>query len=341
MINLISKLIFLFTIIIGSFITISSSSWLGIWIGLEINLLSFIPLIIDKKNLFTNESAIKYFLIQVFSSLIFLFASIIYITKIYYLNFFYENLIENLLINSRIMLKLGAAPFHFWFPNIIEGLSWNNSLLILTWQKLAPLIIISYSNPLNTIIFIFFSGLIGAIGGLNHTSLRKILAFRSINHISWMLIALIINNLFWLFYFFIYFIINFSIIIIFKILNIFNINQIFLFNNHFPLIKFCLFINFLSLGGLPPFIGFFPKWIIIENFILNKNIFIIFFSVIITLITLYFYLRLTFSAFLFIYPNYSWNIFFINNNNLFKKNLMINFILNIFFFMLINYYYYL
>lgn len=341
MINLISKIIFLFTIITGSLITISSSSWLGIWIGLEINLLSFIPLIIDKKNLFTNESAIKYFLIQVFGSLIFLFTRIIYITKIYYFNLFYEKLIENLIINSSIILKIGAAPFHFWLPNIIEGLSWNNSLLILTWQKLAPLIIISYSNSNNTILFIILSSFIGAIGGLNHTSLRKILTFRSINHIRWILIALIINNLFWVFYFLIYFIINFSIIFLFNIINIFNINQIFLFNNKSSLIKACLFINFFSLGGLPPFIGFFPKWVIIENLIINKNIFLIFFTIIITLITLYFYLRLTFTAFLSLYPNYSWNIFIINKNNIFKKNLICNFFLRIFFFIIINYYYYL
>lgn len=340
MINLISKLIFITTLIVGSLITISSSSWLGIWIGLEINLLSFIPLIIDKKNLFTNESTIKYFLVQVFGSLIFLFTRIIYITKIYYLNLFLPYLIENIIINSAIILKLGAAPFHFWFPNIIEGLSWNNSLLILTWQKLAPLIIISYSTSRN-IFFIIISGAIGAIGGINQTSLRKILAFSSINHISWILIALILNNLFWIFYFFIYLLINLSIILIFKIINIFNINQIFLFNNHFYLIKFCFFINFLSLGGLPPFLGFFPKWIIIENFVINKNIFIIFFSIIITLITLYFYLRLTFSAFLLIYPNYSWNIFFTNKYNLFAINLSINFFIITFFFIIINCYYYL
>lgn len=340
MINLTSKLIFISTILIGSLITISSSSWLGIWIGLEINLLSFIPLIIDKKNLFTNESAIKYFLIQVFGSIIFLFSRIIYLTKIYYFNLFI-NQYENLIINSTIILKLGAAPFHFWFPNIIEGLSWNNSLLLLTWQKLAPLIIISYSNPLNLFFFILISSLIGALGGLNHTSLRKILAFSSINHISWILIALSLNNLFWIFYFLIYFIINISIVIIFKIINIFNINQIFLFNNNFPLIKFCLFINFLSLGGLPPFIGFFPKWIIIENFILNKSILIIFFAIIIRLITLYFYLRLTFSAFLMLYPNYSWNKIFLNNSYSYSKNLILNFLINTFFFICINYYYFL
>lgn len=206
------------------------------------------------------------------------------------------------------MLKLGAAPFHFWFPNIIDGLTWINSLILLTWQKLAPLTIISYTPYNNFIIFfIVCSTFIGAIGGLNQTSLRKLLAFSSINHISWLLIAELYRNSLWLFYFIIYRIINISIIIIFKNLNLFHINQIFIFNNNQLILKFCFFINFFSLGGLPPFLGFLPKWIVIENIIKSKLFILTLFIVIIALITLFFYARLTFSAFLLSYPSIKWN----------------------------------
>lgn len=294
----------------GTLITLSSSSWIGIWMGLELNLLSFIPLIIRPNNLNSTESAIKYFLIQAFASLVFLFSSIIYITKFSFFNFIYFNY-ENFIINSSIILKLGAAPFHFWFPNIIEGLSWINSLILLTWQKLAPLTIISYSSYNSYIIvFILFSTFIGAIGGLNQTSLRKLLAFSSINHIGWILTAELYRNSLWLFYFLIYRIINISIIRIFKIFNLFHINQIFIFNNSHLILKFCLFMNFFSLGGLPPFLGFLPKWIIIENIIKSHLFFLTFFIVIAALITLFFYARLTFSAFLLSYPAIKWNLSF-------------------------------
>lgn len=294
----------------GTLITLSSSSWIGIWMGLELNLLSFIPLIIRPNNLNSTESAIKYFLIQAFASLVFLFSSIIYITKFSFFNFIYFNY-ENFIINSSIILKLGAAPFHFWFPNIIEGLSWINSLILLTWQKLAPLTIISYSSYNSYIIvFILFSTFIGAIGGLNQTSLRKLLAFSSINHIGWILTAELYRNSLWLFYFLIYRIINISIIRIFKIFNLFHINQIFIFNNSHLILKFCLFMNFFSLGGLPPFLGFLPKWIIIENIIKSHFFFLTFFIVIAALITLFFYARLTFSAFLLSYPAIKWNLSF-------------------------------
>lgn len=224
------------------------------------------------------------------------------------------------------MLKLGAAPFHFWFPNIIERLSWINSLILLTWQKLAPLTILSYSNFFSfLIIFIIFSAFIGAIGGLNQTSLRKLLAFSSINHISWLLIAEYYRNNLWIFYFLLYRIINVSIIIIFKIFNLFHLNQIFLSNKNNLIIKFCFFINFFSLGGLPPFLGFLPKWLIIENIIKSKIFFLIFFIIIITLITLFFYTRLTISAFILSYSSIKWNYFY----TLIKTPLNLTLLLNL------------
>lgn len=341
MINYISKIIFIRIIIIGRLITISSSSWLGIWIGLEINLLSFIPLIIDKKNILCPESAVKYFLIQTIASLIFLFISIFFISKLNLYFRFYKINYENIIIVRRIILKLGAAPIHFWLPNIIEGLSWNNTLIILTWQKIAPLMIISITSINKfVILFIIFSSLVGSIGGLNQTSFKKILVYSSINHISWLLLANLINNIIWNFYFFLYMFINYRIIIILKIYNLHNVNQLYLNKSNNLLIKFCFIINILSLGGLPPFIGFFPKWIIIENLILTNNSFILLILIITTLITLYFYTRLTFSAFLFNYPRFSWNKLFNINNFLLKKNLFINFliILSLIIFSINNFY---
>lgn len=246
----------------------------------------------------------------------------------------YFNL-ENIIINSAILLKLGAAPFHFWFPNIIEGITWINALILLTWQKIAPLTIISYSYfNLIIIIFIIISVITGRIGGLNQTSLRKLMAFSSINHIGWILTAITYRNLIWIFYFSIYSFINISIIIILKIFNMHYINQIYLFNNKNLIIKFCLFINLLSLGGLPPFLGFLPKWIIIENLTLIKSFILLFIMVIIALITLFFYTRLSFSAFILSYPSSNWKISYFskyyNINIISLMNLITNFTLIVF-----------
>ena len=58
---------------LGMFITISSNSWLRAWIGLEFNLLSFIPIISNNKNILTLEASLKYFLIQALVSSTLLF----------------------------------------------------------------------------------------------------------------------------------------------------------------------------------------------------------------------------------------------------------------------------
>nr|QRW36384.1 NADH dehydrogenase subunit 2 [Nebrioporus cooperi] len=292
------KLIFISTLFMGTMITVSSYSWLGTWMGLEINLLSFIPLISMKNNSFSSEAAIKYFLIQALASSIFLLSMILLITKNKMINEMYMfNKIMFMIINSTILLKIGAAPFHFWFPEIIEGLNWMNSLILLTWQKIAPMIILSYTikNNLFMMIIIILSTFIGSIGGLNQISMRKIMAYSSINHIGWMLSTFMINEMMWIMYFLIYSLMSISIISILNKFNIFMLKQIFLLISKNYFIKFFLIMNMLSLGGLPPFLGFFPKWIIIQNLSIN-NFFIITFMIMMTLITLFFYLRICYSS---------------------------------------------
>nr|QOV03335.1 NADH dehydrogenase subunit 2 [Nebrioporus depressus] len=292
------KLIFISTLFLGTLITISSYSWLGTWMGLEINLLSFIPLISMKNNLFSSEAAIKYFLIQALASSIFLLSMILTITKSKMINEMYMfNKIMFMIMNSTLLLKLGAAPFHFWFPKIMEGLNWMNSLILLTWQKIAPMIILSYTikNNLFIMIIIIMSTFIGSIGGLNQISMRKIMAYSSINHIGWMLSTLLINEMMWMIYFLIYSFMSMSIILILNKFNIFLLKQMFLMINKNYIINFFLMMNLLSLGGLPPFLGFFPKWMIIQTLSTN-NFFIVMFMIMMTLITLFFYLRICYSS---------------------------------------------
>nr|AYW52285.1 NADH dehydrogenase subunit 2 [Lebiini sp. 2 ACP-2013] len=292
------KLMFFSTLMMGTLISISSYTWLGTWMGLEINLLSFIPLLKMKNNSYSSESSIKYFLIQTFASMIFLFTILIMMISN---NMISETLNLNLylmmIINSTLFLKMGAAPFHFWFPEIIEGMNWMNSLILLTWQKIAPMMLLSYSIKYsNYIIFIIMmSTLVGSIGGLNQTSLRKIMAFSSINHLGWMLSSFMNNEMLWLIYFIIYSFISITLIIIFNTFNIFYLKQMYIFMNMSYMIKFMLLLNMLSLGGLPPFLGFFPKWMIIQ-YLSTNYMYLLLFMIMMTLITLFFYLRISYTS---------------------------------------------
>nr|YP_009266770.1 NADH dehydrogenase subunit 2 [Cecropterus lyciades]ANK79332.1 NADH dehydrogenase subunit 2 [Cecropterus lyciades] len=305
-----NKMFFLFVLIFSTLISISSNSWLGCWIGLEINLLSFIPLISNTNNLLASEASLKYFLTQSIASINFLFSILL---KMILLKNFEMNNLLSILINSSLLMKMGSAPFHFWFPNIIEGLSWMNCLILMTWQKITPMILLSYYFNMNFLMFIMLMNtIIGAIGGINQTSLRKLMSFSSINNLGWMMSAILISENLWILYFFIYSFITMMMCFMFYIYNIYFINQLFIFNMNFFL-KFFIFINFLSLGGLPPFLGFFPKWIII-NFLMNMKSYIIcFIFIMMSLITLFFYIRIIYSCILFNYLKLKWFKMFIKN----------------------------
>nr|YP_010305117.1 NADH dehydrogenase subunit 2 [Imosca coreana]ULR87026.1 NADH dehydrogenase subunit 2 [Imosca coreana] len=306
-----NKMFFLFILFFSTLISISSNSWFGCWIGLEINLLSFIPLISNSNNLLANEASLKYFLIQSIASINFLFT--ILIKLIMMKNLEMNNFIA-IMMNSSMLMKMGSTPFHFWFPNIVEGLSWVNNFILMTWQKITPIILLSYFFYNNfIIIIIIMNTLIGAIGGLNQTSLRKLMAFSSINNLGWMLSSMMISENLWLFYMMMYSFMISIMCFFFYILNMYFINQLFINNMNF-LIKINLMINFLSLGGLPPFIGFFPKWIII-NFLINSKMYLLIFIFMMTsLIMLFFYIRISYSAFMFNYLKLKWFKIFIKNN---------------------------
>nr|AKF78356.1 NADH dehydrogenase subunit 2 [Nothancyla verreauxi] len=312
---------FLKTFIIGTIISISSNNWLGAWMGLEINLLSFIPLMNNLKNSMSTEASLKYFLVQALASAILLFSIIImFLCNNTMMMSFYDLNLFNFLLNSSLFMKLGIAPFHFWFPEVIEGLNWIVCTILLTWQKLAPMILLSYCISYFMITSaIMFSIFIGSIGGLNQISMRKIMAYSSINHMGWMLSSFFISNYYWFMYFVFYCYLSISMISMFIKYNIFYINQAFNLMNYSPILKFIIFCNFLSLGGLPPFTGFFPKWMIIQNL---NNYFLITFMVCMTLITMFYYLRVSYSAFMINYTMLKWNSFFNMNLNL---SLILNF----------------
>nr|YP_006460005.1 NADH dehydrogenase subunit 2 [Issoria lathonia]ADI75278.1 NADH dehydrogenase subunit 2 [Issoria lathonia] len=306
-----NKMFFMFILFFSTLISISSNSWLGCWIGLEINLLSFIPLMSTPNNLLNSEASLKYFLTQSIASINFIFS--ILLKLFLFKNFFLDNFFS-IIINSSMLMKMGSVPFHFWFPNNMEGLSWFNCFILMTWQKISPMILLSYYLNYNYLFLVMiFNTLIGTIGSFNQTSLRKLLAFSSINNLGWMISALLISENLWLTYFIFYSIFLFIMCFLFYITNIFYINQLFNFNYNF-LIKFSIMINFLSMGGLPPFLGFFPKWLIINYMIYNNLYIISFIFIMSSLIILFVYIRIIYSSFMFSILKLKWFKMFIKNN---------------------------
>nr|ASY98262.1 NADH dehydrogenase subunit 2 [Orthodera ministralis] len=316
------KILFLMTLISGVLISVCANSWMGAWMGLEINLLSFIPLLSSNKNMFSTEASLKYFLIQAIASSTLLF--LILLKSNIHEMFYFMNLDSwNNLIMIPLLMKIACAPFHWWLPSVVEGLSWMNCFIILSIQKIAPLMLISYM--LNNSFFIQFmiisSAFFGAIGGLNQVSLRKILSFSSINHIGWMLAAMILGSNLWLLYFIIYTINIITIISMTSMINLSYVAQTFNSMNNKKIIKFILFISLLSLGGLPPFLGFFPKWIMIQFMAQNLMIFTASILIMSSLLTLFYYMRMMYTTLMISSSEIIWTIPIYAKNN-YSKTIM-------------------
>nr|YP_010535831.1 NADH dehydrogenase subunit 2 [Luprops yunnanus]UYB79043.1 NADH dehydrogenase subunit 2 [Luprops yunnanus] len=293
----VSKILFILIMAMGTMISISANSWFAMWMGLEINMLAIIPIFSSQKNMLSNESTIKYFIIQAMASMILLMAAISMLTLQSFLN---QQLSpwSNLMMNLALLIKMGAAPFHFWFPEVMEGLSWFNCLILMTWQKIAPmmLIIINKMNLMLVSAVVMISLIVSVISAFNQVSLRKILAFSSINHIAWMLVAGMVSQTIWLTYFAIYSLMNLNITSMLQKTNSFFTTQLFNSMNSNKLNKLMFSMNFFSLAGIPPMIGFLPKWILINSAYLEKLELLTFSLIMLTLIMIFVYLNLVVSS---------------------------------------------
>nr|URH16463.1 NADH dehydrogenase subunit 2 [Nitiditermes sp.] len=304
-----TKVLLLITLVGGMLVSVSSNSWLGAWIGLEINLMSFIPLMSNVKNMYNTEASLSYFIVQVLASATLLFM-VVMKTLTEDLFSFDSNPYAPMVISTPLLLKSGAAPFHWWFPGVMEGLSWENCALLMTVQKAAPLMLMSYLIEINafTLAVILMSTIVGSIGGLNQTSMRKILTYSSINHTGWMLIALTTSENMWMMYFMIYSILALTVVSAIKMSGVSFINQTMMTNSDTMTVKFLMYTSLLSLGGLPPFLGFLPKWIVIQAMIMNNLAPLATIVVVTSLITLYYYLKISYSSFMILSAEPKWNL---------------------------------
>uniref|UniRef100_A0AAU7YTT3 NADH-ubiquinone oxidoreductase chain 2 n=1 Tax=Rhopalus tibetanus TaxID=3151528 RepID=A0AAU7YTT3_9HEMI len=304
-----TKLFLLTIIVLSSLITMSANNWMGMWMGLEINLMAFIPLISSINNKKSSQAMMIYFLTQSLGSITFLF-SILLNSMLFMSPMFIEELTK-MMIMIGLMIKIGASPFHMWLPEVMSNLGWMECLILMTWQKLAPLTVMNNMIPNNMFVYLSsgMSAMFGALGGLNQTSLRKILAYSSINHLGWMLLLMSMSST-WYKYLMIYSIMMFMICMLFFKKNTYFINQI---NSsaYSMMEKYTYVMMMLSLGGLPPFLGFLPKWMVIQSMIKSDLNMLLLIMMLFSLMTLFFYMRMMSSMILSYTMINKWN----NSNN--------------------------
>nr|YP_009231995.1 NADH dehydrogenase subunit 2 [Tegula lividomaculata]AMA07356.1 NADH dehydrogenase subunit 2 [Tegula lividomaculata] len=302
--------LFIFIFIFGSVMSLSSVHWIGIWLGLEINLIGFIPILVYGGVTQETESGMKYFVVQALGSGMLMMGSLISFNLLFtWETLGSSNFVGLFIIAVGMMLKLGSFPFHFWLPSVMAGISWFSCLVLTTWQKLAPMFLLSsiiekmwtLGNWINFLL-IFMAGmasLVGGIGGLNQTQIRALLAYSSIGHVGWMLLCCVMGQSVLKVYFLVYFVISICIFLVLWSSE----NSMFSQTGSLSAEKaksdsVYLIFMLLSLGGMPPLLGFVGKWMAIwfcckEAFPLSVGLLLIG-----SLISLSYYLSLLFSVLL-------------------------------------------
>nr|ABV22823.1 NADH dehydrogenase subunit 2 [Frederickena viridis] len=303
-----AKLLSTTSLFLGTTITISSNHWVMAWTGLEINTLAILPLISKSHHPRAIEAATKYFLVQATASALLLFSSM---TNAWYTGQWDITQLTHptscLLLTMAISIKLGLVPFHFWFPEILQGTSLTTGLLLATALKFPPITLFlltsSSLNPTLLTSMAIMSTALGGWAGLNQTQTRKILAFSSISHLGWMAIILMYNPKLTLITFYLYCLMTIPIFLTLHTIKTLKLTTMSIAWTKTPSLTATTMLMLLSLAGLPPLTGFLPKWLIIQELTKQEMTPTATIIALLSLLGLFFYLRLAYCATITLPPN--------------------------------------
>lgn len=210
-----------------------------------------------------------------------------------------------------ILFKLAAAPFHMWAPDVYEG----SPTIVTAYFAIVPKIAIlgllyqlmfgpfaSLFSQLQPILLIsaLLSIIIGSLGAINQTKIKRLLAYSAIGHIGFMLIGLSTGAVNGLMATFVYIIIyaitsfnSFAFVLSFTSTNSTNyISQLGGLSRLNPLLAITFALGLFSMAGIPPLAGFFSKYLILLSAINNNLYFVAFIAIIFSVIASFYYLRL-------------------------------------------------
>nr|ADI71731.1 NADH dehydrogenase subunit 2 [Parvoscincus steerei]ADI71732.1 NADH dehydrogenase subunit 2 [Parvoscincus steerei] len=300
------------SVALGTVITMSSSHWLLAWIGLELNTLAIIPIIAKQHHPRATEATTKYFLIQAAASATVLFSST---TNAWSTGTWDISQLTNpyacIMLTMALSMKLGLAPLHFWLPEVLQGTSMKTALIVTTWQKLAPMALLyltHHSIHTTTLLTMgLMSTMIGGWGGLNQTQTRKIMAYSSIAHLGWMASILTLSPNLMLLNLALYLMMTLSTFMLLIFSSSKTIKDLSTSWTISPTTTALLLLLLMSMAGLPPLTGFIPKWMILQDLTMHNLPTTATLMALSALLSLFFYLRLTYMTTLTMSPTTTQN----------------------------------
>ena len=309
--------------ILGMFFMVSSNDIILFYLGLELQSLSlYILASIDRDNLRSSESGIKYFVLSALSSGLLLYGCSLLYGFTGSTNF---DLIANELNKENIgavfamvfilvglAFKVSAVPFHMWTPDVYEGAPTSITSYFAVVPKVAGLAVlikfmyIPFSNILlewqTIIIFISLASMIlGAIAAIGQTNIKRLLAYSSIGHIGYALAGVATGVISGyesaIVYIAIYVIMNigaFSCLYLLKKDGEYKekISDLSGISKKHPILAISFLVILFSLAGIPPLGGFFAKFYVFTAVLEQKMYALAIIGLLTTVISAFYYLKI-------------------------------------------------
>jgi|TARA_B110000211_G_scaffold222048_1_gene270317 NADH-quinone oxidoreductase subunit N len=309
--------------ILGMFFMVSSNDIILFYLGLELQSLSlYILASIDRDNLKSSESGIKYFILSALSSGLLLYGCSLLYGFTGSTNF---DLIRDLLTKENtgavfamvfilvgLAFKVSAVPFHMWTPDVYEGAPTSITSYFAVVPKVAGLAVlikfmfIPFSNILaewqTIIIFISIASMIlGAVAAIGQKNIKRLLAYSSIGHVGYALAGVATGVVSGyessIVYISIYVIMNigaFSCLYLLKKNNEYkeNISDLSGISKKHPILAISFLIILFSLAGIPPLGGFFAKFYVFTAVIEQKMYALAIIGLLTTVISAFYYLKI-------------------------------------------------
>ena len=309
--------------VLGMFFMVSANDLILFYLGLELQSLSlYILASIDRDNLRSTESGIKYFVLSALSSGLLLYGCSLLYGFTGSTNFELiasqlnrENtgaIFAMVFILVGLAFKISAVPFHMWTPDVYEGAPTSITSYFAVVPKVAGLALlikfmnVPFSNILlewqTIIIFLSIASMIlGAVAAMIQKNSKRLLAYSSIGHIGYALAGVATGAIAGyqsaIVYISIYVIMNigaFSLLYLLKKDGQYkeNINDLSGISKKHPLLAISLLIILFSLAGVPPLGGFFAKFYVFVAVLEKEMYALAIIGLLTTVMSAFYYLKI-------------------------------------------------
>ena len=311
--------------VLGMFVMISAYNLITMYLGLEIMSLALYAMIAMRKdNRQALEAAMKYFVLGALATgmLLYGFSMLYGATGTIQFDTMVQ-IIESGKADSTVLafglvfvviglaFKLGAVPFHMWVPDVYHGAPSAMTLYLGTAPKIAAFAmtyrILVDALPglvedwqLLLIILSVLSLLVGSIVAIAQDNLKRMLAYSGIGHVGFILLGIIAatpdgysSAMFYTIVYSVTGVAGFGMIVALSRIGK-EFDQIADFkglNAQNPWLAFMFVFVLFSMAGIPPFVGFYAKILVLEEVLKAGFVWLAVFAVITAVISTYYYLK--------------------------------------------------